>query len=544
MAPLYVVILFLSFVAIVSSWLERSKKKPKYHRRTSHASAIGANRQFLQEALSMKQNVIHATLFFEEQDGSTNSELMRQDFINMMTTLAKKYERMGSVPYFDVDASGECVWCPIDDLDGSIDKAVIFDSEYDKYTDDVHVLQRAHAHIGTILSTQDEGHAMPLWRVILLSPSAALIRIDHCICDGLSALTLLKEIGTKTSSNEPLTLSDLSPILRAIDKAGDIRISLAPLKLLWPPNLVRAISFLAECLTVGKEPPNPLRPLPEDIGSPIPSANYGTVYFPTMSVSLFKDMARAMGNGTTINDILLLSLSIAFGRYMDALNQHDCDGIDSLKILLPIGNPLRPSTYGHPSDGLCNRMTPVIVPLSIPRQNEETSPLHAIDEIRSYMERVKRSNTPLLMTCLNTILMPLLSLDKLKEAAKHSFEGVSCVYSNVPGPTESISLQASTTGNSKAPSAVTRRYNIKKIQTVLPHPVSIFQVLSYAESMFFNITLDTRSAVQPWILRTAFIDAVKCVADASGVKSKWKEELASFDTSMEWGGNGTVFSCG
>jgi hypothetical protein len=256
------------------------------------------------------------------------------------------------------------------------------------------------------------------------------------------------------------------------------------------------------------------------------------------------DSTRSMGNGTTINDILLLSLSIAFGRYMDALNQHDCDGIDSLKILLPIGNPLRPSAYGHPSDGLCNRMTPVIVPLRIPRQNEEISPLHAIDEIRSYMERVKRSNTPLLMTCLNTILMPLLSFDKLKEAAKHSFEGVSCVYSNVPGPTESISLQASTTGNSKAPSAVTRRYNIKKIQTVLPHPVSVFQVLSYAESMFFNITLDTRSAVQPWILRTAFIDAVKCVADASGVNSKWKEELASFDTSIEWGGNGTVYNCG
>jgi hypothetical protein len=41
------------------------------------------------------------------------------------------------------------------------------------------------------------------------------------------------------------------------------------------------------------------------------------------------------------------------------------------------------------------------------------------------------------------------------------------------------------------------------------------------------------------------MDVVKCVADASGVKSKWnKEELASFETSMEWGGNDTVYNCG
>ena len=86
-------------------------------------------------------------------------------------------------------------------------------------------------------------------------------------------------------------MSDLSPILRAIENAGDLCIALYPLKLLWPPNLLKAVSFLAHCLSLGKEPPNPLRPLPEDLGSPTPSQNYGTVYFPTMPLSLFVDMA-------------------------------------------------------------------------------------------------------------------------------------------------------------------------------------------------------------------------------------------------------------
>ena len=263
-----------------------------------------------------------------------------------------------------------------------------------------------------------------------------------------------------------------------------------------------------------------------------------------------------MGNGTTINDILLLSLSIAFGRYMDALNEQghqNYNDINNIKVLLPIGNPLRPSQYGDYHEGLCNRITPVIVPLSIPRQNNNDatssfSPIHAMEEIRAYMEKVKRSNTPLFMTCLNTILRPLLTLEKLKEAA-NCFECVSCVYSNVPGPTESISLTPilSVVGEPKAPpSATTTRqhYKIAKIQTVLPHPVSIFQILSYDSSMFFNITLDTRAAPQPWILRAAFVEAVNCVADATGVKSKWEDELASFMTSKEWGGNGMVYHCG
>ena len=90
-----------------------------------------------------------------------------------------------------------------------------------------------------------------------------------------------------------------------------------------------------------------------------------------------------------------------------------------------------------------------------------------------------------------------------------------------------------------------RAYKINKIQVVMPHPVSIFQILSYDSNVFFNMTLDTRAATQPWLLRTAFVDAVSCVADATEVSGKWEEELNSFETSSEWGGNGIVYNnCG
>lgn len=80
-------------------------------------------------------------------------------------------------------------------------------------------------------------------------------------------------------------------------------------------------------------------------------------------------------------------------------------------------------------------------------------------------------------------------------------------------------------------------------QTVLPHPVSVFQVLSYAGVMFFNITLDTRSATSAWLLRDSFTDAVDNVATWSGVRSKWSPELNALGSSVEWGGKNIVYCC-
>jgi hypothetical protein len=87
-------------------------------------------------------------------------------------------------------------------------------------------------------------------------------------------------------------------------------------------------------------------------------------------------------------------------------------------------------------------------------------------------------------------------------------------------------------------------YNIKKMQIVMPHPVSIVQAISYDGNLYFNITLDLRSAKDPWFLRTAFTDAVKSVATATGVdkKREWAEELAEYGKSKEWGGDGIVYS--
>jgi len=88
-------------------------------------------------------------------------------------------------------------------------------------------------------------------------------------------------------------------------------------------------------------------------------------------------------------------------------------------------------------------------------------------------------------------------------------------------------------------------YNIKKMQIVMPHPVSILQVISYDGNLFFNVTLDMRSAKNPVLLREAFVNAVKSVAEATGVdkEQKWAKELTKYSESKEWGGDDVVYSC-
>ena len=261
------------YEAVEESSSRKRKKKRPYHRRTSHMTAIEANRDLLEKALAVKQNIINIICFF---DSNISKDDMRLDFIQTMTTLADKYERMRSIPRFDVDErNGECVWCPIER--NFVDECVSVDPMYDECGEDGNneklVLQRAHSHVSQILAPQDDsGQDMPLWRVIILSSKAVLFRIDHCICDGVSAVTLLRDIGVKTSSKGPLALEDLSPILRYFVRAGELRIRMLPLKLLcWPPNLIRAFKFLVNCLKLPYEVPNPLRPLPEHFGRPIPS---------------------------------------------------------------------------------------------------------------------------------------------------------------------------------------------------------------------------------------------------------------------------------
>jgi len=158
-----------------------------------------------------------------------------------------------------------------------------------------------------------------------------------------------------------------------------------------------------------------------------------------MKVKLFQDMAKnSVGSSTTINDILLLCISIAFGSYFDLLGIRRSD-VGGVRLLLPIANPIPLSLYNDGEYGLRNNTTAVFVPLKFPSlkfPSEEYTSMDALKDIQSYMTKVKQSNAPLLMSCVNRCLQPLVPVEKIAEKGIEAFQRASCVWSNIPGPVE------------------------------------------------------------------------------------------------------------
>ena len=512
--------------ACVVACSSNSNSTKKKKRRTSLATALQANRVNLEKNMGMKQNMVNAILCFADGDAPTRDEM-----VGLMTKLARKFERIRCRPVCPDPKATTCNWEPVEDLEAAIDRCVT--QETISPNNERAMLQRVEEHKAKIVLGHDEttGASMPLWRIIILNPSTVLVRMDHSIGDGLSLVTLLREIATRSpedrdkkasSSSSEIRLGDLSPLLRYFESFSDRAVQLRPLALLWPPNLWRAISFMSGTISAEKEMDNPLRPKPEHFYKVIPPECSGTVYFPTLSVSLFKKLAKGVGDGTTVNDVLLFCLSDTFRRYFSQVGVPS-DFNNRVRLLLPIGNPRPPSSYGDEFEGLCNNMTPVPVPLDVSNKIE-TNPTEVLNAIKAYMEKVRRSHVTLLLSVLNQIFAPLLTLDQVSAASRDVFERQSCVYSNVPGPTIPIWIAG---------------HRLLKLQTILPHPVSIFQALSYNGSIYFNITLDVRAAARPWLLRDAFVESIQYFSKTWNVQDP---EIDACATSTEWGGQGVVFT--
>ena len=161
-------------------------------------------------------------------------------------------------------------------------------------------------------------------------------------------------------------------------------------------------------------------------------------------------------------------------------------------------------------------MTPVAFPLKLGLND----PTEALFHVQQTVQKVKKSCVTTLMLILNSISNLFLTVRDVAVGGREMFSRVSCIYSNVAGPTEAIWVSG-------------RR--MTKIQVIMPHPTSIFQALSYNGSVFCNITLDNRSAPQLHLLRAAFVDAIHnfastysvVVPDGAVQESSWGEERPS-----------------
>ena len=153
------------------------------------------------------------------------------------------------------------------------------------------------------------------------------------------------------------------PSFQRFLQAGDWRVSLRPLTLLWPLNLWRAVSFLASTLSSPMEPFNPLRVPEQHFLKPIPPENCSSLYFPTISLEFFKKLARTSGYSSWQQDYDKRRVIGLFSRGNQLVTFNKLTWI-WMKCVYCFLLEIRffPSLYGDEYEGLCNRMTPVAFP--------------------------------------------------------------------------------------------------------------------------------------------------------------------------------------
>ena len=291
-------------------------------------------------------------------------------------------------------------------------------------------------------------HAHPLWQIHLIEHyedgSALIVRIHHCIADGIALNAVL------------MSIADGGTDLRRPAQAGTAEahdgdwLSDAVLKPLtgltvkviamYGDGVVKAMQALAhpqqsvaDSLALASAAPRLLRDaaalalLPDDSPTLLKGKLGGTKVV-AWCEPLPLDQVKAVGKalGCSVNDVLLACVAGSIGRYLHDRGE-DPTGKD-IRAMVPVN--LRPLEEAWQ---LGNRfgLAPVVLPIGI------DNPVARVYEGRARMHQLKDSYQPLLAYAL--LAVSGLLTKTLQDALANVFlDKTTAVMTNVPGPAKAL----------------------------------------------------------------------------------------------------------
>ncbi|PZP28195.1 MAG: wax ester/triacylglycerol synthase family O-acyltransferase [Roseateles depolymerans] len=304
------------------------------------------------------------------------------------------------------------------------------------------------------LSTQALDMARPLWQMQLIEDmgdgsSALIVRVHHCIADGMALIAVMLSItddgkappapGPAPAPDEPpdwlldaflrplsnmtvkaigLTGSGLSRGVDAVKTAGapvDASLEMARIG-------YQAVSDVAAFALMPDDSPTRLK------GKPGPRK---TVAWDN---SLALDDVRAVGKalGASVNDVLLACAAGAIGRYLGARGEDPAG--KEIRAMVPVN--LRPLEQAWQ---LGNRfgLVPLVLPIGI------ANPLERLYAVRARMAELKGSFQPVMAFGLLSIAGLLIK--PVQHAMLNLFaKKATAVMTNVPGPAQALKFCGST----------------------------------------------------------------------------------------------------
>lgn len=250
----------------------------------------------------------------------------------------------------------------------------------------------------------------PRWEVHLIEhfeadASAMMIRIHHSFADGMALVgvmfALMEGVGTELAGSvRPATVAKGNRLLQA---------------LLLP---IAAVGVLVPRLL--------WRPDRHALHGPKLSGKKRVAWTAPMDLALVKASKNRLG--TTVNDLLMATVSGAFSRY---IARHSGELLERLRVSMPVN--VRP--FDEPLV-LENRFA--AVPLTLPAGSLELKA--RIRAVKACMDDLKRSGAPIVVYGLQKAMLAFLPQGLSRALIDFLANKCTAVVTNVPGPHGEVTL--------------------------------------------------------------------------------------------------------
>ncbi len=319
----------------------------------------------------------------------------------------------------------------------------------------------------------------PLWQLHVVEGldggSAIVVRIHHCIGDGMALARLLLSLTDDADAAEPPPApAPEQPSLwhRALDAvAHPSQIHLSEIA----RTGARGVEALGKLLFTGPDRPSCLR---GDVGVPERAAW-------TEPVSL--DVVKAIGqpHGATVNDVLVAAVTGAIHHYL--LERHCL--VDSIRAVVPVN--LRPLDEPLPRD-LGNRFGLVFLDLPVGLDHRRTRLL----EVKRRMDAIKQS--PEAVVAYGVLQAMGATPVQLERAIIDVFgKKATAVMTNVPGPCEPVYLAG---------------HRVAGLMFFVPRSGDValgVSIFSYARTIVLGVSSDAAVIDRPDDILTGFTDELR-----------------------------------
>lgn len=294
--------------------------------------------------------------------------------------------------------------------------------------------------------------------------SGLLIRIHHVIGDGISLVTAMSKILTD-EFGAPLALR-----IPDVKDSGKESLRAMP-----SPTFYEKVSSFFEIvsLPVSKYDTKTLFS-PSNTDKMIMTQKRRSVIFPTVRLDFVKSIKNKAH--VTVNDVLLSILTGAIRKYCERRGDASFKGgaasenLNS-RCLMPVSLPRPLKQFADPVTALRNYWVMVSVPLPL----APVTAKERLHKCHATTTKVKKSPTAFVQMYLQNLLPKILPQFLQQKTAFDIFSRHTMVFSNVPGPSDLISLCGE---------------EVVGMQILFPNILPTVILISYAGGIYFTMNLD------------------------------------------------------